>query len=620
MTEATRWVIIDDRDSRISYSGSWTSNSGDNFNSQGNFGATYLNTLHGTSTDASKLSFTFTGNAARIMGTTDLKVDSAGVPDPDWDCILDGKVVARQSAFPYTENNWNFCAFNDLSPGQHTVGLNVKTQSGRSFWIDQIQYRPGSATVQNEVVAATRDDADLKYSTGWGALSTVGYNTMVKGSTATFRFTGTGVTLWAMYAHELPHAAGEATYTVDGGSPVTFTIAGGGDTSIYNRKVFDISGLSQQTHTLVMTYTSTGGSTPLVISQLFVQGGTNLLAPVAASPEGAKSSATPTTSNVTPTTSAGAPAAGTPDIVPGADQISSFISSASSSSGSSATVFLSGDATATAGAANNGNNGAIPSAEPGTSGYAANGDKTGGSSTSKTPVGAIVGAVVGVLAIAILIFGIIWYRRRKRIQLRNDAMDPSPFSMTRAGDNNAQGLYNSQGIHNPQGFYNQQGAYNPQGVYNPLMQAIPPVAYHDHQASSMVVAPGSQLAYMSEQSVSEPSVAAAPGPYTPHSKRGPGFNSPYISNGSHRDSAPPSATTDSFSAPTPLIPHIPDGRSRGHQAGGSISHSLSTASVYTNSNTSSAASGPVFHQDSGVRLPADALAQIEEFPPTYSAR
>jgi hypothetical protein len=121
------------------------------------------------------------------MGTNDLVLRD-GVADIDWDCLLDGRTVTRENYFPYTENNWVFCSFSNLVAGSHTIGVRVKNAS-RNFWFDQIQYRP-SGTVENEVVAATRDDADLQYSSGWGPLANVAHNTLVRGSTATFRFTG----------------------------------------------------------------------------------------------------------------------------------------------------------------------------------------------------------------------------------------------------------------------------------------------------------------------------------------------------------------------------------------------------------------------------------------------
>lgn len=129
-----------------------------------------------------------TGNAARIMGSNNDLTIKDNVADVDWDCILDGRTVTKENPFPYAENNWVFCSFSNLVAGEHTIGLRVKT-TAKTFWFDQIQYRP-SGTVQNEVVAATRDDADLQYSSGWGPLANVAHSTLVRGSTATFRFVG----------------------------------------------------------------------------------------------------------------------------------------------------------------------------------------------------------------------------------------------------------------------------------------------------------------------------------------------------------------------------------------------------------------------------------------------
>jgi len=53
LIKMSRSVIVDDNDSGIKYVGGWTSTSGSNWDKQGNFGATYLNTLHSTTTGGS---------------------------------------------------------------------------------------------------------------------------------------------------------------------------------------------------------------------------------------------------------------------------------------------------------------------------------------------------------------------------------------------------------------------------------------------------------------------------------------------------------------------------------------------------------------------------------------
>lgn len=58
-TVAPRWVIVDDVDSQIQYTGPWFADQGSR-DSVGNFGPPYQSTMHGTTSNAS-LSFAFNG-------------------------------------------------------------------------------------------------------------------------------------------------------------------------------------------------------------------------------------------------------------------------------------------------------------------------------------------------------------------------------------------------------------------------------------------------------------------------------------------------------------------------------------------------------------------------------
>lgn len=55
-----RWVVIDDMHPDVQYTGPWVPNDGANFDSTGNFGRSYLNTLHAASATAT-LSYSFFG-------------------------------------------------------------------------------------------------------------------------------------------------------------------------------------------------------------------------------------------------------------------------------------------------------------------------------------------------------------------------------------------------------------------------------------------------------------------------------------------------------------------------------------------------------------------------------
>ncbi|RXW23431.1 hypothetical protein EST38_g2418 [Candolleomyces aberdarensis] len=323
-----------------------------------------------------------TGSAARIVGTNNL-VLRGDVADIDWDCILDGRTVPREPYFPETANNWWFCTFSDLVAGAHTIGLRVKT-SGRSFLFDQIQFMP-SGIVEGEVVAAARDDANLQYSSGWEPWEGLAHLTLVRGSTATFRFNGkfnaflrvvpdtvlilaliagTGVSLWAVFPENFPQNPGDATYTLDGGSAVNFIIPGGGAISQFNRRIFEISGLSPGIHTITLQYTSGGSSTPLVVERFLIEGGTNLRAPAAN-----------TTTEL-------------PDIGPGSLE----------GTGSSG-----------------------PTGTPNKPGPSLPG-------SGQVPVGAIVGAIIGALILINLVVGVVWLRKRRRIRLQKDS-SPARSSM-----------------------------------------------------------------------------------------------------------------------------------------------------------------------------------------------
>ena len=89
---------------------------------------------------------------------------------------------------------------------------------------------------------------------------------------------GTGVTLLGNYHTDLPNNPSAGTYSIDGGSPVSFTIRGGAGSDDYNRRLFEVSGLSAGTHTLLVTYQGGDGSMPLMVDRFFIEGGTNLRA------------------------------------------------------------------------------------------------------------------------------------------------------------------------------------------------------------------------------------------------------------------------------------------------------------------------------------------------------
>jgi hypothetical protein len=71
----------------------------------------------------------------------------------------------------------------------------------------------------------------------------------------------------------LPHNATSATYSIDGGSPVSFNLAGlspTADTTVYNQFFFSTPELSPGPHTLLVIHGGTSQQTPLTLDYLIV--------------------------------------------------------------------------------------------------------------------------------------------------------------------------------------------------------------------------------------------------------------------------------------------------------------------------------------------------------------
>jgi hypothetical protein len=58
---SVRWVAVDDRDLAINYSSGWAQPNGADWNNQGNFGQTFMNTLHTVTGGSASFSYTFNG-------------------------------------------------------------------------------------------------------------------------------------------------------------------------------------------------------------------------------------------------------------------------------------------------------------------------------------------------------------------------------------------------------------------------------------------------------------------------------------------------------------------------------------------------------------------------------
>ena len=85
---------------------------------------------------------------------------------------------------------------------------------------------------------------------------------------------GTSLTWFGFYENRVPLAATTATYAIDGQSPTSFNLNGAspeGTGALYNQIFFQTDQLSSGWHRLDVVYQGSSQTTPLTLSELFLQ-------------------------------------------------------------------------------------------------------------------------------------------------------------------------------------------------------------------------------------------------------------------------------------------------------------------------------------------------------------
>ncbi|CAA7265192.1 unnamed protein product [Cyclocybe aegerita] len=597
----TRWVVVDDTASGFSYSSGWSLVSGADWDKQGNFGPTYLNSLHSTTASEASFTYTYTGSRGRVYGTTNIR----NKEDPTWECFVDGTKIPTGDPFQYTENNWVLCSWNNVADGRHTVRVVARSQ-GRNFLFDRFEYVPSSSTnIQNAVISASFSDSALQYSSGWGTLGNIARHAPAAGATLTIPFYGTGVKWVGYIPIELPKGPSTAEYSLDGGPVTTFTVPGSyGGVSQYNQYVLQVNGLSRGQHTLRVTSRGTTSQTPLVLCNLFFEGSASQ--PPSAAPPTSPPTNNPTTS-VTNGRDTGVGSATTPGlsqqtittVVDGAVTITQVdaapsTSTTSTSDAGATSIGTSGDSSTGNGNAANGSSGSA------TSGDGTSGQTISSSSSSEVPIGPIVGGVVGALVlIALVIFAILFCRRRakkrRHVSLIEQVQQPfyrdAPFprgtpltSVDYQSQSESSGGYDAQQIShtgNNYATYTKGGV----GTSSPMQDN----AYHHHHHHTNAV-PAFRPNRRS----------------TVASESGEGYTT---TSGPGSEASMPSSNM-SLSSTGSAAPLRPNRGYSKHQEARMESPQSSGSNVRI-----------INHEDSGMRLPRASAVPTEviEFPPSYSA-
>ncbi|PPQ70554.1 hypothetical protein CVT26_013141 [Gymnopilus dilepis] len=273
----SRWIVVDDTDPEILYSGPWFQDVG-SLNGLGNYGSPYQGTSHGIDANGN-FSYSFQGTGVIVAGSVLFPTSSKSpVSDPSWACSVDGSKIPTN---PNTiaGNRLKLCGTEGLSDGPHNITVEVTSSDQHTFWLDYIRYLPPpGVNSDNAPLRIETSDSQISYGPGWKTYN--GQLTQQTGTTLSFVFQGvydlrqtltdlSGASLlWlGFYDNSLPSAATTATYSVDGVKPVTFVLDGTAAQVAgavqYNLPFFQTPELPPGNHTIQVVYQGDAQTAPL---------------------------------------------------------------------------------------------------------------------------------------------------------------------------------------------------------------------------------------------------------------------------------------------------------------------------------------------------------------------
>ncbi|MFE9451976.1 hypothetical protein [Streptomyces sp. NPDC006739] len=227
---------IDDDDTAISYTGSWTAN--------GNRGVgDYEDAVHATGTNGDTASLTFTGTAVSVIGEKNTDQGQVEIfVDGTSKGLIDTSATTRQTqAVIYSTSG--------LSAGSHTVQF-VK-RSGTWATLDGFEVT-GVHNDTDTSIAYTGGSWHYYPGRGFGDYQDDVHAATANGDSATVTFTGTGISL----VTETNSDEGTIAVSLDGTSQGTVNASSASRQA--QQTVYTVSGLPLGRHTL--TLTKTGGS------------------------------------------------------------------------------------------------------------------------------------------------------------------------------------------------------------------------------------------------------------------------------------------------------------------------------------------------------------------------
>jgi len=291
----TRYVLIDDTNPGIAYSGPWFEVTNTQIDT-GVFGPPFQNTLHGVNVTAN-LTFPFNGSEVFVYGT--YVIPATGLPPAvTVECLVDFISIGGPPADD-SENNWLFCGTEkgqfQLQDGLHflTVQVNMSDLNTQPFWFDRIQYAPSTNVSLNQpLLRIDSTDTAIQYSPGWQSMNSLLFQveqlglffnasfTQTPGTSLTYQFSGTSIIAFGTTQNidiTSMASAVTATYAIDDQDPIIFIVPCTGiGVNFYNQMLFEANNLSPGNHTLVIEYRGNNVTTPPLLLNYFVQQATQL--------------------------------------------------------------------------------------------------------------------------------------------------------------------------------------------------------------------------------------------------------------------------------------------------------------------------------------------------------
>ncbi|KAF5379392.1 hypothetical protein D9615_006647 [Tricholomella constricta] len=277
MNLLTGKVVVDDSDERIHYSeDGWSTDPHGLGNlNPGMFGSPYNGTSHSVvPSKEANLLFSFIGTSIAAFGTA--KPFNDAVQGQGWECLVDGVPISTTSSFRHPkDNHLALCETNGLEDHPHV--LKIMVTASKRFSLDYLLFTPSTmaaaTTPDNSdiVLKVENNDPSICYEPSWKPLNEIGNYTTLRGSWATFKFTGKRLTWVGIIPEGYMYGPSSGSYSIDNNQPTHFRL----DTLLrgmtsYNPVLFTTEELPQGSHSLAVSYNGEEGQMPLTLDYLYV--------------------------------------------------------------------------------------------------------------------------------------------------------------------------------------------------------------------------------------------------------------------------------------------------------------------------------------------------------------